>query len=78
MVERTNNMAEMRPEEQSEKAELSAECMEQSTVERAVKTKIDAKSKLKGVGKLGWFTSKDINRHVPHLVRVSLWGLCIV
>ena len=42
-VERTNK-AEIRPEDQSEKAELSGEFTERNTVERAIKTKIDTRT----------------------------------
>ena len=38
--------------------------MEQNTVERAIKTEIDRRTELKGMGKLGWFMS-DINRTIP-------------
>ena len=44
--------------------------------ERAVVTEIDSEKRTKGVGKLGWFVSKDRNRKV-HTTRVdilrSLW-----
>ena len=34
-------------------------------VEKTVRTEIDKKNRLKGVGWLGWFISKDINLNVP-------------
>ena len=42
-VERTNQ-PEIRPEEQSEKAELLTEFREQNTVERAAKTETDTRT----------------------------------
>ena len=41
-VERTNK--DIRPEEQSEKAELSGEFMELNTAERAIKTETDTRT----------------------------------
>ena len=38
--------------------------MEWNTVERAIKTEIDTRTKYKGVGKLGWLMS-DINCNIP-------------
>ena len=46
IVERTNK-AEIRPEEQSEKAELLGEFMESNTVERATKTETDSRTEKK-------------------------------
>ena len=43
IVGRTNK-AEKRPEEQSERAELSGKFMERNTVEKAIKTKLDART----------------------------------
>ena len=40
-------MAEIRPEEQSEKTELSGEFMECNTVERAIKTETDKRTEQK-------------------------------
>ena len=38
--------------------------MERNIVERAIKTKINTRTELKGVGKLGWFMS-DVNHDIP-------------
>ena len=62
VVKRTNK-AEIRPEEQSENRELSGEFMARNTIERAIKTEIDARIEYRGVGKLGWFMS-DINCNI--------------
>ena len=35
------------------------------TAERATKTETDARTELKGVGKLGWFFVFDINHNIP-------------
>ena len=39
--------------------------MEQSIVERAIETETDTKNRIRGVGKVGWFMSPDINCHIP-------------
>ena len=56
VVEKTNK-ADMRPEEQSERAGSSRENLwnELCTVERAIKTETDTRTEYKGVGKLSWF-----------------------
>ena len=56
IVERTYE-AEIRPEEQSEKAESCREIL-LDTVERAIKTEINRRTEEKEVGELGWFMSK--------------------
>ena len=43
IVERTNK-AELRPKEQSEKAELSGEFMERNTIKWSIKTEIDTRT----------------------------------
>ena len=54
-----DQVSEIRPAEQSEKAEeLPGEFMEWNTVEWAIKTETDTKTEWKGVGKFGWFMSK--------------------
>ena len=58
IVERTNK-AEIRREEQTEKAELLGEFMEWNTVERAIKTEIDIRTVSKVLGKLSWFMHFD-------------------
>ena len=57
-ADRTNK-AEIRLEEQNDKAERCRENLWKNTVERAIKTEIDARmGEKKGAGKLSWFMSK--------------------
>ena len=64
IVERANK-AEIRPEEQSKKAESGRENFWNGIVERDIKTEIDTITiKKKGMGKLCWFML-DIKRNIP-------------
>ena len=45
---------------------IAGECVhKQYAVERAIQTEIDTRTEKKGVGKLGWFMAKNINRNIP-------------
>ena len=63
IAERTYE-TEIRPEEQSEKTESCWENLWNETVERAIKTEIDTKTKLKGVGSIS-LRQKGINHTFP-------------